>query len=512
MLERIGRSWQLGKLAANMAQLHYRRQNGGSAQARRRLVNRLVSLHGLPQKIGQILSLSELTDPAPAYRVLTEGPMALTADVAFSEMEKALGSKLSEHFQSVDKKGISASLGQVHRAVLLDGRDVAVKVQYPGIADALRLDLRALGWLTAPVGSLRRGFNLGAYQEEVGRMISEELDYRHEAEMIRRFNGFTAGEGQVQVPEVIENLSGERILTMTWITGEPFSKIQHWSEDHRQELSRCLLRIFLAGCFEWGHLHADPHPGNYRFRRRNGQVVVGLLDFGCVKKIEKPVVDALNGLIQAVIHGTARKQKDQVFSQYLQMGFDPDLLAPMADLLVPLTQALFVPFCSREPFPLHAWNLGGQLEEILGEYRWNFRIAGPAELIYFIRAYQGLIQYLKALEAPVNWREVLDEIRSAPVSEPTSVQQLTSEKGYLMKSKSLLIRVSEGKQTRVKLTFPASAVENLIDLVPAEMVSKLERRNIDVGQIARDAVATDFEPGELFQMQEGAKCVRVWLE
>ncbi len=513
--KQLARSFQLGLLAKDMVRLRHQKDHRNAEKARGLFVERLGLLHGLPQKIGQILSLTELTEEEQVYTPLTESQATLSPEVAFSEIEKSLGARISDCFQSIEEKGISASLGQVHPAVLLDGRKVAVKIQYPGIEETLKLDLRALGWLSAPIGGLRRGFDLAAYRREVGCMLAQELDYRQEAEMIQNYRLLTSNWNQVWVPEVVEEFSGERILTMTWVEGEPFSSTLTWPLQQRRALSTCLLRLFLSSVFKWGVLHADPHPGNYRFHHRNGRVVVGLLDFGCVKRLEAQTVEGLAGLIADVIDGQRAPHPDEVLSRFVEMGFSQQLLSPMADRLIPLSQVLFEPFFVDRPFSLSSWNLGQKANDILGEFRWNFRFAGPAQMIFFMRAYQGLIKYLEALDAPINWRAALEEAwESLKTMPPTGLAvQGRKEKGKrLLKSERLRIKVMEADQTKVEVTFGAAAAENLPDLVPEETRAKLDERDIDLDEIVRDVVARDFEPGELFHLKEGTKSIRVWLE
>ena len=133
-----------------------------------------------------------MTQQDQPFTTLTESDHVLTEGQATALVEDYLGLSIPEVFDRFDAKGIGGSLGQVHRGVLKDGRAVAVKIQYPDIAATLALDLKALGWLTAPIDGLRKGFDRRAYQTEVGAMLTRELDYRREAEMIRTFSRFTA--------------------------------------------------------------------------------------------------------------------------------------------------------------------------------------------------------------------------------------------------------------------------------------------------------------------------------
>ena len=507
----IRRLWQLGLLAKDLAFAKWRRRSANADVAQRHLVERLGALHGLPQKIGQILSLGEFTEAEPTYTALTEGSAVLSPRLVARQIQRELGAPPQQVFREFDNAGISASLGQVHRAVLHDGRAVAVKLQYPGINKALRQDLRALGWLTKPVGGLTRGFDLSAYKGEVNRVLTEELDYRHEADMIRRFSITTADWDAVEVPEVVDTLSTGRVLTMTWVEGDPFPVVQSWPDEARAEVGTLLLRFFLNGVLRWGHIHGDPHAGNFRFRKVGGRPVIGVLDFGCVKTLTDPVVDSLATLIALAKSGTCRDNPNEVLAGYVGMGFQPELLTPMADLLPELTEVLFEPFCVQGPCHLDSWRLSDRVADVLGEFRWNFRIAGPADLLFFIRAYQGLVQYLRALRAPVDWgREFeqcwLDRVTRAPMQ----VQHPDQRKA--MKSDKLCIQVSRNGETKVQLTFAAHVAENLADLVPDDLLPKLKQRHIDIDAIASTATRSEFAPGELFQLTDGEKRVRVWLE
>ena len=508
----MARAWQLGMLGRDMVRA--RRQSGTviHEQARRQLVERMGSLHGLPQKIGQILSLGELAQSDPTYTPLTEAAATVPAATAFAEIEKHLNRPLWQCFRQIEENGISASIGQVHRAVLLDGRQAAVKFQYPGIAEAIALDLKALGWLSTPVSGVKREFDWQDYQREVGSRLQEELDYRHEAEMMRKFSEFTCSWDTVIIPDVIDHLSGERILTMSWLKGEHFSVARRWPLECRRELSETLLRLFLCSSFRWGYLHADPHPGNYRFLQNDGKGALGLLDFGCVKRLDPRTSDAMADLIEDVIEDRIQDSAERVLARYVEMGFRREMLQPLADRLVPLSRVLFEPFRSPQPFSPSLWKLGDRVADILGPYRWNFRFAGPASLIYLLRAYQGLIEYLKALHAPIRWDQIWEEVRpESPVGRKPDVPS-SGLRNPAEESTFLRIRVVENRRTKVDLTFLGHCAEHLPDLMPTELGKKLRQRSIDVNQAASRAVAGNFQPMELFQWEEGNKNVRVWLE
>lgn len=509
MRRNLSRTAELAALGKDLIALRSREKSHQDSR-RLRVVDRLVRLHGLPQKIGQILSLTELVDDAPIFTRLVETPTALPPAEAFAEIDRALGRPWQSCFRSLSPEGIGASLGQVHRAKLLDGREVAVKIQYPGIAEALELDLKALGWLTIPFGALRKGFDLAGYRREVGEMLRQEIDYRHEAEMLNRFRTFAAGFDTVVVPTVIEELSGKHILTMTWMEGSSFSETRQWSKSARSQIGTTLVSFLFASVFSARMLHADPHPGNYRFQRGRKDVTVGLLDFGAVKTLTSETTNALHSLIADTISGRLKGNPERARARFERLGFNPHLLIPMQHLLPALCEILFEPFLEDLPFHMNGWRLGPRVEEALGDFRWNFRMAGPPELIYFMRAYQGLIQYLAALDEPVNWRAAFDRVGTPAAAEPCPAPE-----GHVYtsaKSRTLRIRVVRAGRTKAELTFPVATAESLCDLIPPEVEPKLRARNIDVAQISRSLIADGFPPGELFSLREGDDNFCVWLE
>ena len=186
-----------------IASLAVRRLAGNKSNAF--VAERLGQLRGLPQKVGQILALNDLAGEGN-YRSLTEGEGELSFAEVRALVEAELGCALDKHFAHFDEHGIGASLSQVHRARTRAGRDVVVKVQYPGMDEAIESDLRALGWLSAPVGNLRKGFDLEAYRQHIGAIIAAELDYEAEAQNLRTYaEALGELEGQVLVPQPLRN-------------------------------------------------------------------------------------------------------------------------------------------------------------------------------------------------------------------------------------------------------------------------------------------------------------------
>lgn len=507
---------ELGKLFVESVHAARYRDRPQSEIYKDRVISRLGLMHGLPQKIGQILSFSELKDGGVAFSRLNEYEATMSLSLVEEQFFKSFQKEFKDVFEWVDSDGISASIGQVHKACLLGGKVVALKCQYPEIHDAIHTDLKALGWLTKPVGGLDKGFDLQAYKREIGYHIEQELDYHHEAEQQLKMQHLVQSLGnRVMVPKVISEWSSSSFLTTEWLEGQAFTKVHDWERQDKEALAEVLLELFLTSFLEWGYIHGDPHPGNYRFIKATDSVRVGLLDFGCTKNVSSETRQALIHLIDMHIE-TNRINQEAVWNALLLLGFNADLLAPLKDRMVLVSEILFEPFKVKGSYQVTKWNLSSRLSEVLGEHRMTFRTAGPPEMIYVVRAYQGLIQYLKALNVTVSWQliyqKVRDNIRLGKLNlgRDTIKEEVSSVSE--MKSELLRIRVSEGPITKVDLTFNARAVDNLEDLVPEEFKDRLEKHTIDLNQVIQDTQKSYYAPGDLIQILDNQKKVRIWLE
>lgn len=509
----LQRSLHLGRLGLDL--IRTRREPEGPARdaARRLVADRLGRLRGLPQKIGQILSLRELGTADSIFADLTESASPVRADEAFAWIERELGLPVGVAFRRLDPVGAAASLGQVHRGELPDGRVVAVKVQYPGIRETLDADLAAIGWLTAPLSANRSGFDLRSYRHELRAGLIDELDYGREADALRRAAARSVEIPGVVTPHPIEERCTARVLTMTWVEGKRVQDAARWPASSRTDAARLLLRFFLRGCFVWREMHADPHPGNLRLERTPGGVRLGVLDFGCVKTLSP----AESGALARLCSDGGRMSDAELLESYLALGFNPALLTPIADRLRPVTAVLCEPFWADGPFDVRQWRVSERLAKVLGDDRWNFRFAGPASLLYFIRAFQGLVQYVDLLDVRIDWRaEFLPLVPGLPFdgSRPLPSSSPAAAVGGPVGGtpSRLRLKVVRGGDTIAQLTFPVNAVAHLEDLVPEEMHPRIRARGVDLASVASRTVAAGYPAGDLFALADGGVSVRVWIE
>jgi predicted unusual protein kinase regulating ubiquinone biosynthesis (AarF/ABC1/UbiB family) len=247
---------------------------------------------GVLMKAGQILSMVDARALGTGgYLPYQKALARLQADappmhptLVHKVLDEELGSAVRHFAEFSDEPLAAASVGQVHRAVLSDRRDVVVKIQYPGVAQAIRDDLAntelVATFMRFAVAASGMNVDVRALAREASARIAEEVDYRHEAATITAFSELYRGHPFIRIPEVIPEASSEQVLTMTYLDGMDYTAAQHADQDLKNTWAEAITR-FINGNYRHANLvHADPHPGNYRF---NADGTVGFLDFGCTQ-------------------------------------------------------------------------------------------------------------------------------------------------------------------------------------------------------------------------------------
>ncbi len=285
----------------------------------------------------------------------------------------------------------AASIGQVHRAVLHDGRQVAVKVQYPGVADAIRHDLANTELLSTflrfAASAAGMKSDAHAVAREAAARISEEVDYRHETAMITAFGELYRGHPFIRIPEVIAEASTGRVLTMTYLDGIDWAAAQH----------------------------ADPHPGNYRF---NADGSVGFLDFGCVKVLPELQRRRLVAQSRAAAEG----RKEDLRSIYMEMGFidaDSDLTAD--EIYHWNREILYETLVAPQPVTMTPEATGRAIRGLFDVRDAGHPIARmktPDDLVFVARVQIAVSSVLAGLHATLPARAMLDDMDG--VAEPVT--------------------------------------------------------------------------------------------
>ena len=308
----------------------------------------LGELKGGAMKFGQALSVFEAALPeevAGPYRAaltkLQEAAPPMPAASVHAVLAERLGNDWRQLFlEFEDRPAAAASIGQVHHAVWHDGREVAVKVQYPGAGDALLSDLTQLGRVARLIGPLIPGLDVKPLISELRNRVTEELDYALEAESQRIHAAEFADDPDISVPGVVA--PGDQVLVTEWMEGVPLSEvIARGTREQRDRAGQLLARFLFAGPARTGLLHADPHPGNFRLLVDDGpaeQWRLGVLDFGTVDRLPEglplPVGTALRMALAGDASGVLEMLRQEGFVKPT-IELDPDAVL---DYLVPIIE------------------------------------------------------------------------------------------------------------------------------------------------------------------------------
>ncbi|MBF6619434.1 MAG: AarF/ABC1/UbiB kinase family protein [Patulibacter sp.] len=286
-----------------------------TAAAVQQLVAQLGQLRGAAMKIGQMLSMVDLDGLPEDQRDDLQRQLAALRDdvpaVPFAKLEKLmtdeLGGPLSATFREFDEQAFAAaSIGQVHRAVTRDGAEVVVKVQYPGVAEAVDTDLRNGQLLIPIIRRIAPGLNFKALAAEMRERIGEELDYELEAQNQRRIERLVRDHPFIRVPHVHTDLSTRRVLVSEYVEGERFEEVRRADEPTRDHYAEVVFRFFFGLLYRDGIALGDPHPGNY-LRCADGRVC--FLDFGLLRDVSPERIARERAIAAAVREDDADRLK-----------------------------------------------------------------------------------------------------------------------------------------------------------------------------------------------------------
>ena len=231
-------------------------------------------------------------------------------------MSSELGAGWQQRFAAFEREAAAAaSLGQVHRAMLADGRAVACKLQYPDMQSAVEADLRQLDILFSIHRRMDRAIDTRQMAREIGARLREELDYTLERRHIELYRLMLADDDTIAVPEALDALSTRRLLTMTWLEGEPLLSFRDAPLETRNRIAAAMFRAWWHPFSHYGVIHGDPHLGNYTVRADDG---INLLDYGCIRKFPASFV---TGVVE-LYRGLRNDDRDRVVAAYESWGFD----------------------------------------------------------------------------------------------------------------------------------------------------------------------------------------------
>lgn len=270
------------------------------------ITDQLAKLRGAAMKVGQLVSMDtgDLMSPELAQIMarLRDNADSMPPDQLKKVLNAGWPDNWLRSFKSFDVRPIAAaSIGQVHRAQLKDGRDLAIKVQYPGIADSIDSDVKNVGVFAKMSGLLPKGFPLAPYLKEVSHQLHEETDYMAEASHLKRFHALVIDTPQFIVPQVHDDWCTPNILAMDYIVGVPIEDSATLPQAERDQIATHLINLTLQELFAFGIMQTDPNFANFMYQPETQRIV--LLDFGATKDISPLVVEQYHTLISAGLSG-----------------------------------------------------------------------------------------------------------------------------------------------------------------------------------------------------------------
>ncbi|MGP9018717.1 ABC1 kinase family protein [Streptomyces sp. BR1] len=409
-------TWGLGKrIGGKSAEIVGRELQQRTAE---QLFKVLGELKGGAMKFGQAMSVFESALPeevAGPYRAaltkLQEAAPPMPTRTVHAVLAERLGPNWRELFLEFEEKpAAAASIGQVHRAVWHDGREVAVKVQYPGAGEALLSDLTQLSRFARLLGPLIPGMDIKPLISELRDRVSEELDYELEARAQREHAAEFADDPDVVVPDVVHQR--DQVLVTEWIDGTPLSEvIADGTPEQRDRAGQLLARFLFSGPARTGLLHADPHPGNFRLlppEKEGGEYRLGVLDFGTVDRLPGGLPQTIGDSLRMTLEGDA----EAVYGLLCDEGFvkesidlDPDAVL---DYLLPIIE----PAQAEEFTFTRSW-MRGQAARIADPrspaHQLGKQLNLPPSYLLIHRVTLSTIGVLCQLDATVRLRDELEE-------------------------------------------------------------------------------------------------------
>jgi predicted unusual protein kinase regulating ubiquinone biosynthesis (AarF/ABC1/UbiB family) len=274
--------------------------------AAEQMVQTLGRMKGAAMKIGQLASFIDTEFLPPEYRELYQSELATLRTSAPSMPWRKVRSVLEEEWEEPVEElfadfehdaAAAASIGQVHRAVLCDGRRVAVKIQYPGVAEAIAADMQNAGLILRMAKALAPGLDAKAAAAELKERVMEELDYELEAQNQRAFARGYRGHPFIRVPDVVTRLSTTRVLVSEWVDGMGFEEVKQLPQEDRDRFGEIVFRFCFGSIYHLQHFNADAHPGNYLLLDDGS---VAFLDFGMTKHLDKDQIELEIAALEAV--------------------------------------------------------------------------------------------------------------------------------------------------------------------------------------------------------------------
>ncbi len=402
-----------------------------------------------------------------------------------------------------------ASIGQVHQVKLKDGTILAVKVQYPGLAEEIASQIDQLVWMMEKSPARRFGFDADTWRRDLHIMFGEELDYLGEIRRQQQFKEMVGAEEWVIVPEVFPQWSSKRVLVQAFVPGENLESLVKETVPMRSQVASSLARVLVRMLLTSDLLHGDLQPKNWAWCLQKQRII--LYDFGsCVdwhpyrQRLFESLVDSI------------KSSRDRSPLDYLvALGFDRQKLLPINSQLPTLVENFLEPFWDVRLTRLSDWQLQKITQEILGEQSWYFRTAGPPWFLWLMRSFSSVFYALRELSDRVLLGRIFEEEQMRlPSSRWQGFDvpvQSENHSSFAQQSQFLHIRVTESAEDVVVMRFPIQMLQNLEDIMDPELLKRLQEQKIDLSAVKTKAFRSGLAKQDLFHLKKDLRQVRVWI-
>ena len=389
----------------------------------KQLVDMLGEMKGAAMKLGQLASFYEFAAPGEymatyrdALTMLQNQAPPMDPEASKAVIKEEFGRSVDEVFATFEDEAVAAaSIGQVHRATLHSGEEVAVKVQYPGVDQAVRSDLKNVSAMTKLAVAIAPNLDPKEVANEVKERVLEELDYRREAANQRQFAELFRDHPFIVVPKVYEDFSRERVITQEFVHGEPFMSAFEWDQDKKDDLAEILFRFFYGSLNRFRLFSADPHPGNYLLLP-DGKVA--FIDYGLVRSIDPGTLGHMLEIVQALINEDKERGRKALEGIGILNRRTPEINAVWEHLKMINAPVLEDrDFKIDAPLVQHIATAG--FDPRSDAFQTLRKVGIPGIMVTFNRMSFGVASLLGRLDATRNWQAIARELwEGAPGSTP----------------------------------------------------------------------------------------------
>ena len=399
------------------------------------LVQMLGEMKGAAMKLGQLASFYEFGAPGEymetyrdALTMLQNSAPPMDPEASKSVIAEEFGKPVDQVFATFEDEAVAAaSIGQVHRATLPTGEEVAVKVQYPGVDEAVKSDLKNVSAMTKLAVAIAPNLDPREVANEVKERVLEELDYHREASNQERFARLFEGHPFIVVPKVFKEYSRTRVITQEFVKGEPFLAAFDWDQARKNELAEILFRFFYGSLNRFLLFSADPHPGNYLLLP-DGKVA--FLDYGLIRAVDPGTLEHLLEIVQALINEDKERGRRALEGIGILNRRTPEIEAVWEHL-----KMLNAPVLHDGEFTIDQ-DLVGKIgtagfDPRSPAFQTLRKVGIPGIMVTFNRMSFGVASLLGRLNATHNWQAIAREMWAG---EPSQTELGKEEQAWLAKA------------------------------------------------------------------------------